>query len=334
MKKHLGIFYFDTNTHLQKRINKHNYTLLKDQFETVIIVDISSEYSISLKKELNLDTYYIIKNITYKKIDIQLYVYQRIDYEQYDYITWIDSGNLFIHSITSYLNYMSDHSFYTFMDSFENGEYQYSFSVYSIHQSCIGKYISLLKEVRNTYTKENQMWDVIQKEIPNRLSSCMPYLKLGYNEDLFEKNIFLDVDHFYKKLMDMEVISYIPVVSFMKRRERFQNGAYNELPPHFDIAVYRTHEDLKHLETDDAYCQHYLKHGQFEMRKCSHDMEYILPSFLRNCLAQYDLLHYFDVHSTFNLVEYQQSLKNISFENTKEYIIHWLENGIYQGKQY
>jgi hypothetical protein len=178
------------------------------------------------------------------------------------------------------------------------------------------------------------MWDAIQKEMLELFPSRIPFLKFGYNELLFDKNIFLDMDEFYQKLIESNVISYIPIISLIRRRELFKNNVYETIPSHFDLDVYKRHEDLSKLETDEMYYQHYLKHGQFEMRKCSEEMEYILPHFLRKQLIKYNFIHYFDIQSHFNLLEYKNSLKHIEFKNTKDYIVHWLESGIYQGKKY
>jgi len=333
MKKHLGILFFDTSTYLQKIINKHNYHILKDQFDTIIIVDIVNEYSISLKKELNVDTYVLIKNFMYKKIDIQLYVYQMIEHDKYDYITWIDNSNIFIHKISNYLNYISDHHFYTLMDKFENGNYSYSLHMYSLHFSCIGKYICFLKRIRNTQSKETQMWEIMNKDILNLFPNRTPFLKFGYNEEMFDKDIFLEIDSFYKRLIELEVLPYISIESLIKRREVYKSFKYTGIPSHFDINIYKQHKDLEEtLKTNESYYEHFLQHGQFEMRIFSSEIDYILPTFIREYLIKYNLIDYFDINKDFNLMEYKNSVKDVVFHNLKDYVVYWLENRIFNAK--
>ena len=65
-----------------------------------------------------------------------------------------------------------------------------------------------------------------------------------------------------------------------------------------------------------------------EDRKYHDNQYYILPQFLRDVLKQLYMLDSFDVPDGFSPIEYKNANRDLQFDKTKKFTIHYLEKGM------
>ena len=256
----LGIFINRTDSNLKLNINEHNYNILHNNFDSVIISDIESVFSNNLKKKINnhkIHKYirneekeYLskLKNIVDKLKDI--------NYDNINYITFILDDYIYLNNLIEYFNYINDHEldFYSFSDSTDN-IYHYELYTISVKSTRIHNFIEYISsgDCDNIYS------------IDKIFIKKMPFLKIAYIPGNIDKNIFFN-DEIYKELLNVDLLPIININKLLKIKNSYKYLIFNDIPENFDMTIYRSHEDLKNL-SDDNLNNNFLNYGQFEFRR-------------------------------------------------------------------
>ena len=159
----LGIFLNNTDSEMKLKINKYNFNKLKDNFDTIIILDIDNIFSKNLKNIINTKNIikYILNNnfiknnedeINYDKIKCISQDLLNINHQNTNYITFISDNYIYLEDLQEYFEYIDKHNldFYSFTDSTENF-YHYELYLFSINSKVINNFINFIKE----YTQNN-----------------------------------------------------------------------------------------------------------------------------------------------------------------------------------
>ena len=334
---HLAIFLNNTDSEIKYNINLHNYNILKNNFENIIIEDIYNDYSIKLKNDIfNTDSEKIIKCSINNEIlknnaeDLNLYklkfIFKNIidmpefPFNNYKYITFISDNYIYLNSLKEYFDYINLHNldFYSFSDSTER-RYHHQNYLFSIKSDYIKEFIAEINKRHKTFRVENIF------------SNKISFLKVAYIKDNIEKNIFFN-DELYIKLLSNNLLPIVNISRLIHMKLEYYNNKYTSIPNIFKEYIYRSNEDLKDFPIEELH-KHFIYFGQYEFRKFS-DEEFILPIEIRTKLNRINLLNYFDVPYGFDIYKYRdlnEDLKNLS---KKDIMLHWINYGVYENREY
>lgn len=328
MSNNLGIFLNNTDSDMKFEINLNNFNNLKKNFSSIIIQDLNNDFSGKLKKCVSgnnilkyTQTNDIIKDdsfdINYNKIKDVL---DNLNYNNFQYITFISDNYIYTNSLQEYFEYVNKHNleFYSYTDSTEN-IYHYQLYIISINNKSMIKFINFINNNENLLN------------IDEIFNMKMPYLKVAYIPNNIEKNIFYN-EEIYENLLDIDLLPIININKLLKIKNNYKYIIHSTIPDNFDINIYKLNEDLAEYNDDKLY-NHFLNFGQFEFRKYT-STEYILPIYIRKKLIKNNLLHYFDIPEDFDIFKYRDKNIDLGDLTKKEYIIHWINYGRYEKREY
>lgn len=290
-QKHLGIFLNYTNSNLKLQITKNNYDKLESNFDFIIIDDIeNNEYSDEFQKHINYKTKTniitklnpTINNNTEHDFDasriLKILNYDttlnnnKIEYDKYDYITFINDNYIYCNSLNDYFKYVTDHKcdFYSYSDSSEN-QYHYQLYLFTFHTKILTNFINLL-------TKKNNL----SYKLHTHIDKKMVYLKIAYLEDNLFKNIFFN-DEFYEYLVKTDSLKIININKLNSiTYQEFSNYLlpvylrnllkecgllnYYDVPDNFNLYRYKkNYADLEKLNNKELLL-HWVNNGSKERR--------------------------------------------------------------------
>jgi hypothetical protein len=307
----LGVFLNNTNSELKVSINLHNYNILKSNFNSVIISDIDNTFSQKLKDVININNFNFNNDRShFNKI---VSIFNNINnYEQYDYITFIQDDYIYLNHLKEYFDYVMNHEldFYSYTDSTET-TYHFQLYLITIHTKKIKIFLDYLNNKSNLLN------------LHNIFETKMPFLKIAYNLNNNQKNIFYNED-IYQHLFKLKLLQIIDLNKILKDKEKYKFSIFHEIPENFDINIYSNYDDLKNYNKDQLY-NHFINYGQFEFRKYSAD-DYILPLYMREELNSFNIIKYLDLPNDFDIYKFRENNKNLKHLNRKELIINCIDN--------
>ena len=338
----VGIFLNNTNSDENVHINLHNYNILKNNFQKIIIIDIENTFSLKLQNliisEKNNINIYItdnnnIKN-NYSDLNIKslIYLFNTFDQKLFNnnilesnYLTFISDSYIYSSNLSDYFQYINDHNldFYSYTDSSEK-KYHYQLYFFSISYKCLNIFIEFI--LNNENNKE------IDFELSKIFKNKIPFLKIAYVNDNISNNIFYN-NKLYKILLSNNLLPIINISYLYHNRNNFNVIIHTFIPPNFNIEIYRKYHDLRD-KSDVFLHNHFLLNGQFENRNYSEDGNYILPIFIRNILKSFNLLNFFDVPDNFSTNKYKQFNKDIENLSDRELYLHWINYGKNEDRVY
>jgi hypothetical protein len=338
----IGVFINNTVTEIKKAVNLNNYNKLKKNFTKCIIIDNLNNFSNMLKNTLidDINNDFLVfyeKNIEnetetnennyIKNIDFAI---KKAEIFNYEFITFIYDNYIYASSLNNYFNYVNlkkNIDIFTYSDS---SELDYNLQIYilTINYNTINNFINFIK-------KENYSYNNILFNLPKIFNKSTSYLKIAYNESNINKNILINNDYLYKKILndnELEIISLDKIE--ICQRNSFDDSIFTELPYNFDLNIYREHADLYDY-SDDFLKKHFINFGQFEKRKYT-DNNYLilLPKFIRKLLLEVDLLKYFDFPEKFDLFIYREFNQDLNNLTIYELFKHWYDYGQYENRIY
>jgi len=345
MAKHLGIFLNNTDSEMKIEINFNNFNKLKNNFNSIYILDINNNFSSKLKEKLdsesNIVKYEINNTIiseNVESIDIirALYVLDNISNIKYDYITFINDNYIYLTSLTEYFKYVSKHKldFYSYSDTSEY-EYHYELYLITISSSKISAFINYYRK-SDISEEEESNEEEINDNVESVFKNKMVYLKLAYLSVNLNINIFYNNDRLYEILLEK---NFLPIINLNKLRvlkDNYSFEIFKTIPDSFDLETYRSHDDLKDF-SDEFLKDHFINYGQFEMRIYSKKNDcntFILPNFIRKKLLENNLLHFFDIPYDFSIKKYKELNPDLSDFSYERLVIHYLNFGIYEKRPY
>lgn len=327
----LGIFLNNTNSEIKYNINLVNFNNLKNNFDKIIVVDIDNEYSNRLNTILkssnenivsyDIDNKYVKDSNNDFEINLIVNVLNNIDYNEYNYLSFINDNYIYIDTLKNYFDYVYKHQleFYSYSDS---TEYKYHFQLYlfSIQSKSIYKLL---------LSKDD---DDLLFKIKDIFESKMPFLKIAYLKCNLENNIFYNFKkEIYKKLLKKNLLPIININSLYIMKNNFKDINYVIIPDDFDINIYKS-DDLKDFN-DEEIINHFINHGQYEFRLYKkHNTLY--PDYIRNILKKNNILEYFDVPDDFDLLKYREKNNDLQKLSIKQLILHWVNYGFYEKRIY
>jgi hypothetical protein len=345
MANNLGIFLNYTNSEVKYNINLNNYNNLKDNFKCIIVVDEDNEISDKLlenikemvnnsKKDLinNTinDTIHIKYNSSNKYLDIEkiIFTLKDRDCSSYNNIVFISDSHIYLNSLKDYFDYINNYNIdlCSYNDSSEN-EYHCQLYLFSIKSKCINNFLNFIE-----LEKDNPKF--IYK-FPKIFEKSIPFLKIAYIQDNSYKNIFYN-KNLYKYFVKNDILPVIDLVLLNDYTNTYNYSTFEILPNNFDLEIYKSNEDLKNFSDNFLY-NHFLEYGQFEFRKYSDDednINFILPSFIREKLKENNLLQFYDVPDDFNLYSYKKKYKDLEDLDENRLIMHWIKYGYYEKRSY
>ena len=198
----LGIFLNNTDSELKLSINLHNYNILKSNFNSVIINDIDNNFSQKLKNAININNFSFNNDKShFNKI---LSIFSNINnYEQYDYITFIQDDYIYLNHLKEYFEYVMKHKldFYSYTDSTEN-TYHFQLYLITINTNKIKIFLNFLNNKSNLLN------------LHNIFETKMPFLKIAYNLNNNQKNIFYN-EEMYQNLFNLSLLQIIDLTKIL-----------------------------------------------------------------------------------------------------------------------
>lgn len=341
----IGIFVNNTNTEIKKSVNLNNYNKLKKNFTNCIIIDTLSNYSSMLKNSLlddinndsllfyevnynqdnelnnSIDNYFI-KNIEFGIKKAQIF--------NYEHITFIEDNYIYCSSLINYFNYINSRENIDIFSYVDSSELDYHLQIFllTINNKAVNIFSNFLK-------KEKYIYNNILFNLPKVFSHSISYLKVAYNESNINKNILINNDYLYQKLLDdneLEIISLDKIDHYQKNKE--DNIIFSEIPDNFDLNIYREHSDLYNY-SDEFLKKHFINFGQFEKRKYTECNYFsLLPTFIRKLLINCNLLKYFDFPEMFDIYIYREYNNDLNNYNIYELFVHWYNFGQFENRIY
>lgn len=204
MLNNLGIFINNTNSQINYEINLHNFNILKNNFNNIIIIDSNNDYALKLKILINNkdilkyinDNAFIKNNTNDFDIDNMIYILNNItdiNKENYKYITFINDNYIYLNDCRNYLNYIISHNlkFCAYTDSTEI-IYHYQMYLFTILSTEIEKLYNFVNN--NTINK----YINIESQLLSIFDNKMPFIKVAYltnntNTNIFYCNIYKDL---------------------------------------------------------------------------------------------------------------------------------------------
>ena len=332
MTTKLGIFMNITDSDIKYHVNRNNYNNLNKNFTKTISFDIDSVHSkdfeyIKYKNDISFN----------EKI---LFILENISYELFDNITFISDEYIYCDDLESYFNYIDKHNldFSSYTDSSEI-EYHYQSYLFTIKTSCINTMIKFLKENISNKLFGNSFLSIFDNKIPNKIPNKISYMKIAHLESNLNTNIFFDNDEVYEFLLDNNLLPIINITRLIIARDNYTFKIHENIPDDFDIDIYRTHEDLKHYDTNFLH-KHFIEYGQFEHRLYKKDNSnpniWVLPHYIRKKLScdKCNLLYLFDIPDDFIIRIYIENNKDLANFSIEKLIKHWLHYGKYENRTY
>jgi hypothetical protein len=330
----IGIFLNNTNSEEKVQINLHNYNILKNNFENIIIVDIDNFFSLKLQKILtneknNINIYIKDKNIIFNNIlDLNInsiiILFNKYEKElfndtlEYNYLTFISDKYIYLSDLSDYFKYINDHNldFYSYTDSTEK-EYHYQLYFFSISYNSLNIFREFIINNENNKDIDFELYKIFKNKIP--------FLKIAYLNINISNNIFYN-NKLYKNLLINNLLPIINIEVLFNNRNNSNVIIHTFIPLNFNIDIYRKYDDL--IDKNDEFIyNHFLLNGQFENRNYSEDRNCILPTFIRDKLKLFNLLYLFDVPDNFSINKYKENNKDIENLSDIKLYLHWINYG-------
>lgn len=328
MTYHLGIFLNNTNSEMKLKINLSNYNILRKNFTEIIIIDIENNFSQKLFDEIiNPIIFKYVLNNKYSKNNVDDFDYEKIvdilkniDYEKYDYISFINDNYIYLKDLKDYFIYINQHQleFYSYTDS---NEHQYHFQLYLF---------TIKKMAIHIFLNIDKLNDNLIFHIYKLFNKKMPFLKIAYLENNLKNNIFYN-NNLYKDLLENDLLPIININKLNLLINDFKNHIHTTIPDDFDIIIYKN-DDLSKYD-NEKLMKHFINYGQFECRMYKNH-HYILPIYIREKLLECNLLQYFDVPNDFNPISYRNKNNDLKDMNIKKLLLHWINYGFYEKRDY
>lgn len=341
----IGIFLNNTNSEENVLTNLHNYHILKNNFEKIIIIDIDNPSSLKLQNLIisnnkNNVNIYIKDNTNIKNycsdlnIKSLIFLFSKFDKKllnnilECNYLTFISDNYIYSTDLSDYFKYINDHNldFYSYTDSSEK-KYHYQLYFFSVSYNSFDIFKSFILNNENNIEFDFDLHKIFKNK--------MPFLKIAYVNDNISKNIFYNIfynNKLYKFLLSNNLLPIINIGYLNYNKNNFNSTIHTFIPPNFNIEIYEKYDDLE--DKSDVFLRnHFLLNGQFENRNYSEDGNYILPIFIRDILKLFNLLNIFDVPDDFNVTKYKQ-YKDIESLSVKELYLHWINYGKNENRVY
>ncbi len=336
MLQNLGIFINNTKNKTKFNINLNNFNNLKNNFDTIIVVDLENEFANELKENIidepKIYQYLLQDSIASSELfdfdkEKVISILKDINPEYFSYITIISDNYIYCNDLKQYFNYVYSHNmeFYSFTDSTEN-KYHYQLYLITISAKKMNSFINYLTEnIENDRFYENLL-DIFDEKI------C--YLKVAYIDDNYQNNVFYN-DKIYQYFVENNILPILNINKLIGIKNNLNDKIFTELPPDFDVEIYKGHSDLKDY-SPEFLKNHFLNYGQFEVRNYSKNQT-IYPQYIRKMLRDCNLLNIFDVPDDFNVYNYKkihEDLKNRNDLNNNKLLLHWINYGFNENRKY
>ena len=340
LSKKLGIFINATDSEIKFNTNLNNYNMLKENFYSVIIIDINNEYAIKLhnkiKFEKNIYNYFISDDIPLCKFDKILYILKKINSNDFDKIVVIEDSYIYCDNLNEYFTYIDNNEidFCSYVDSNEV-KYHHHLFLYSIISHKIEIFINFIETEKNKDIDQDEIYKNINYNILSIFDNSIPFLKIAYIE-YNDKNIFFNNDIYYKFLIDNNILPIINIERLCNNKTNYKFNVNNQIPEDFDLTIYKNSDDLKKFTNDELF-KHFLNYGQFEVRiynKNGDNNISLLPGFLRETLKKCNLLQFFDIPDKFSIYKYKEYSNDLNNLDEDKLILHWLNYGRFENRKY
>jgi hypothetical protein len=281
MKNNLGVFLNNTKSETNYNINIHNFNILKNNFDNIIILDCDNKLSqkfknLIYKKNNSKIIKYIINN-KYIKDNLNDFDIENIIYalnnindlykDEYKFITFINDNYIYCDNLKNYFNYVNIHNlnFCSYTDSTENN-YHYQLYLFTVMSSYINKLITNIQQ-NNT-------------NILSIFDNKMPFVKVAYLNDNINCNIFynnkLYIELIKNKMLPILNINilYYTIENNIILNKYIRDILHNYklldnfgIPHNFNILKYKEYNnDLINLEESELM-DHWFRYGRNENRQ-------------------------------------------------------------------
>lgn len=281
MKNNLGVFLNNTKSETNYNINIHNFNILKNNFDNIIILDCDNKLSqkfknLIYKKNNSKIIKYIINN-KYIKDNLNDFDIENIIYaldnindfykDEYKFITFINDNYIYCDNLKNYFNYVNIHNLNlcSYTDSTENN-YHYQLYLFTVMSKYINK---LLTNIQQNNTNILSIFD-----------NKMPFVKVAYLNDNINCNIFYN-NKLYIELIKNKMLPIlnINILYYTTENNIILNKCVRDIlnnyklldnfgiPYSFDLIKYREYNnDLINLEESELI-DHWLRYGKNENRQ-------------------------------------------------------------------
>jgi hypothetical protein len=350
----LGIFANYTNNIIKYNVCLNNISFLKKYLTNIIIVDSDSEeYSKKLYDYINKDVnnykisnYFLINNnVDYAK---WIYALNNINYEDYDYILFINDSIIITESLEEYfysLNNISHNiNLYAFSDSIEY-TYHYESYLFFINKNIINNFINFFNTKKNlVYDYESYFYNIQLKiiELDNN-KDC--FLKINnFSENTLDMKEVVDMrygsgnDGLSRTRIHSDLIipsnnnnKYILILRLIfEFHKNYKETIYGNNFNLLNYSFYKNnYDDLQNLNEDELF-NHFITIGQFEGRKYNNKIKTLLPEDYKKKLENIGLLSYFDVPETFDIFLYKKNNKEIDTLSNIDVIFYFFNMYFYK----
>jgi hypothetical protein len=319
----LGIFANHTNNIIKYNTCLNNISFLIKYLTNIVIVDSDNEkYSKKLYNDIKdnnkIINYFLIKNdMDYTK---WIYALDNINYQDYDYIIFINDSIIITESLEEYfysLNNISNNiNLYGFSDSIKHS-YHYESYLFSINKNIINNFINFFN------TKKNLVYDY-ESYFYNIELNIYHFLDNDNNNNY--KDCFLKIDKSLSRKYNKYILKLSEIFDF---HENYKETIYGNNFNSFNYSFYKdNYNDVKNLNENELF-NHFITIGQFEGRKYDKKVKTLLPdSYIKN-LENIGLLYYFDIPESFDIYFYKKNNTKIENLSNIDTIFYFLNMDFY-----
>ena len=341
--KILGIVANHTNSLVKYNVSINNLSIIKEYLSGLCIVDtISEKYANLLRRDLTLksnivDYYYLIENNDYFDFGKWIYALENVNHEEYDYILFINDSILLNENIDKFfihINYsLSDKiNLFAYNDSTEY-RYHYQSYLFLLNAKIISKFVIFFNSKKKHVNNLNSLVHNVELCICDIDDNHDCFIKIA-NDYNMDKNIFWENEVLYQYLLSKNIFGIMKLKKLFNYKNYYKISIYGDSFENFNYYFYRNNYSDLSLLNDSELINHFITIGQYEGRICDYNTMNILPQYYRDKLEKLGLLYFFDIPEDFDIYYYKQHNSDIKHLSNFDSIIHYITNGIYEGRNY
>lgn len=338
--KILGIFANHTNNIIKYNISLNNYSKLKKNLDSIVIIDsLGESYAEKLQSDLLKDDkikeYFLIENNNFFDFGKWTYALNNINYDKYDYILLVNDSIIILDELDKFFknlkNYDSNINFYGYNDSNQEN-YHYQTYLFFINTTIVNKFINFFESKKKYIHNLSSLIENIELKICELDNSSDCFIKLA-NEWNNYKNIFWENEDLYQLLLSKNIFSVMKVKKVYHLQDLYKIKIYSSFFDGFDYTFYKTYYEFDNMSDEELF-KHFIEIGQYEGRKPQSTIKTILPQCYKDKLDESKLLYFFDIPENFDIYYYKNNNPDLHKLTNLEILNHYINYGIYESRLY
>jgi hypothetical protein len=338
--KILAIFANHTNNIIKYNISLNNYSKLKKNLDSIVIIDsLGESYAEKLQSDLLKDDkikeYFLIENNNFFDFGKWIYALNNIKYDKYDYILLVNDSIIILDELDKFFKNLKNHdsniNFYGYNDSNQEN-YHYQTYLFFINTTIVNKFINFFESKKKYIHNLSSLIENIELKICELDNSSDCFIKLA-NEWNNYKNIFWENEDLYQLLLSKNIFTIMKLKKVYHLQDLYKIKIYSSFFDGFDYNFYKTYYEFNDMSDQELF-KHFIEIGQYEGRKPQSTIKTILPQCYKDKLDESKLLYFFDIPEDFDIYYYKNNNPDLHKLTNLETLNHYINYGIYESRLY